>query len=95
MRIEQLYPFQKSRWPKKWLDLRCDLVWCQEEPRNMGAWTFVEPFFEDVFKKVQTRQPRLKYSGRAAAASPAAGSAKKHAEQQAALIDDALVGSMN
>ena len=73
----------------------CDLVWCQEEPRNMGAWTFVEPFFEDVFKKVQTRQPRLKYSGRAAAASPATGSAKKHAEQQAALIDDALVGSMN
>ena len=96
VRIEQLYPFPEIALAEEMVGFEdCDLVWCQEEPRNMGAWSFVEPFFEDVFKKVQTRQSRLKYSGRAAAASPATGSAKKHADQQAALIDDAIVGSMN
>jgi len=96
IRVEQLYPFPEGVLAEEMVGFQgCDLVWCQEEPRNMGAWTFVEPLFEEVLKLAGTRQQRLKYAGRPAAASPATGSAKQHAEQQAALVDEALVGSIN
>jgi len=66
------------------------MVWCQEEPRNMGAWSFVADFMEDIGAAIKAKYPRPRYAGRPSAASPATGSAKRHQEEQAKLIDDAL-----
>jgi 2-oxoglutarate dehydrogenase E1 component len=90
-RIEQLYPFPKKilreeleRFPD------AEVVWCQEEPQNMGAWSFVAPRIEQTLKKIDVRARRAKYVGRPESASTATGSARIHAAEQAALIDKAL-----
>ena len=92
LRIEQIYPF-----PGEPLALRIsrmknleDVVWCQEEPRNNGAWSFVEPFIEDVLKDAGCKVTRPRYAGRTASASPATGLATRHASEQGALVADAL-----
>ena len=92
IRLEQLYPF-----PGEPLALRLsrmanleEVVWCQEEPRNNGAWFFVEPLIEDALKASGSKVKRARYAGRSAAASPATGLAKRHAAEQAALISNAL-----
>ncbi len=92
VRLEQLYPF-----PGEPLAMRIahmpaleDIVWCQEESRNNGGWSFVEPFIEDVLKTAKCKTARPRYAGRAASASPATGLAKRHASEQGALIADAL-----
>jgi 2-oxoglutarate dehydrogenase E1 component len=68
----------------------CDLVWCQEEPRNMGYWFHVEQFIEEVAEELGFDNPRPRYTGRHAAASPATGIGERHRREQAALVDDAL-----
>jgi len=92
VRIEQLYPF-----PTEALSIRLqkmtaleEVIWCQEEPRNNGAWFFVEPFIEDALKLAGKAPMRARYAGRKAAASPATGLAKRHLAEQGALIADAL-----
>jgi len=91
LRLEQLYPFPSDALSKLLAPYRhCQLVWCQEEPRNMGAWTFVSNFIEEVVAEMGFSQPELRYSGRPAAASPATGIAEHHVREQRALIDDAL-----
>ena len=91
MRLEQFYPFpalsltkELQRFPK------ADVVWCQEEPKNQGAWTFVEPNIEWVLGRIDAKYKRPKYAGRTASASPATGLATQHKAEQQALIDDAL-----
>jgi len=92
VRIEQLYPF-----PSEPLTARLarmtgleDVVWAQEEPRNNGYWTFVEPFIEACLQEAGVRVQRARYAGRQSAASPATGLAKRHVAEQADLIADAL-----
>jgi 2-oxoglutarate dehydrogenase E1 component len=92
VRIEQLYPF-----PHEPLAIRLrrmtsleEVVWAQEEPKNNGAWTFVEPWIEQSMLEAGTKPQRPRYAGRAAAASPATGLAKRHVSEQGALIADAL-----
>lgn len=91
LRVEQLYPF-----PAKALVnilsrfLQAEIVWCQEEPKNMGAWSFIEPFLEWVLAHISAKTPRARYAGRLASASPATGQMSKHLEQLAALLEDAL-----
>jgi len=92
IRLEQLYPF-----PGDPLGLRIkrmtnldEVVWCQEEPRNNGAWFFVDPLIEEVLVASGSKVTRPRYAGRAASASPATGLAKRHASEQAALVADAL-----
>ena len=92
VRVEQLYPF-----PGEPLTARLarmpgleDVVWAQEEPRNNGAWFFVEPFIEQCLADAQCKVARPRYAGRAAAASPATGLAKRHQTEQGALVADAL-----
>jgi 2-oxoglutarate dehydrogenase E1 component len=68
------------------------VVWCQEEPRNMGAWSFVEPLLEEVLTEVGGAARRAVFAGRVAAASPATGLLTKHQAEQAALLDAALAG---
>jgi 2-oxoglutarate dehydrogenase E1 component len=90
IRLEQLYPFPAQSLAD---DLgrftRANVVWCQEEPRNMGAWTAVAPSIEAVMETLGM-PGRPAYVGRAAAASPATGLASRHAKEQAKLIDEAL-----
>jgi 2-oxoglutarate dehydrogenase E1 component len=91
LRIEQLYPFPSEPLVKR-LQAMPDLealVWCQEEPRNNGSWFFVESFLEECLKAAG-KSFRPLYAGRAAAASPATGLAKRHLAEQTALIADAL-----
>jgi len=92
VRIEQIYPF-----PGEPLAVRLakmtnveDVVWCQEEPKNQGAWSFVEPLIEGCLGTVKLSPKRPRYAGRAAAASPATGLMSRHQAEQAALVADAL-----
>ena len=91
IRVEQLYPFPKKALVEV-LELtpKADLVWCQEEPKNMGSWTFVRDFIEEAMEEAGCKQARLSYAGRDAAASPATGSLSRHNKEQAALVNEAL-----
>jgi 2-oxoglutarate dehydrogenase E1 component len=92
LRIEQLYPFPSEPLVKRLQAMPKleELVWAQEEPRNNGGWTFVEPLIEACLTGAGFEGMRPRYAGREAAASPATGLAKRHAKEQAALIADAL-----
>ena len=88
-RLEQFYPFPEEAVLE---DVRQyaggEVVWLQEEPANMGAWTFVRPRLDDLLE--QADGGRVRYAGRPAAASPATGSAAVHAAEQERLLRDAL-----
>ncbi len=91
LRMEQLYPFpQKALTTELKRFPLADVVWCQEEPKNMGAWFFVDPLIEDLIGEIGMNAERPVYAGRPEAASPATGSARRHQEEQAKLVDDAL-----
>jgi len=92
LRVEQLYPFpdgalaaELKRFPNAET-----VVWCQEEPKNMGYWSFMHEPLEDLLVDMDYAVKRPVYAGRMASASPATGSAKTHATEQAALVDQAL-----
>ncbi|OAB55217.1 hypothetical protein AY600_02275 [Phormidium willei BDU 130791] len=91
LRMEQLYPFPADALTHE-LDgyQHCELVWCQEEPRNMGAWSFAAEFIEEIAGELGFEKPRPRYAGRRVAASPATGQHSRHVEQQAELVDRAL-----
>ena len=67
-----------------------EVVWCQEEPQNMGAWTFVDRRLEQVLAGLDVAAKRPRFAGRAEAASPATGLFKRHVEEQGRLVSDAL-----
>jgi 2-oxoglutarate dehydrogenase E1 component len=92
IRVEQLYPFPSEPLIKrlKAMPKLEQLVWSQEEPRNNGAWTFVEPLLEACLADAGLEGMRPIYAGRESSASPATGLAKRHAAEQAALIAAAL-----
>jgi 2-oxoglutarate dehydrogenase E1 component len=91
LRVEQLYPFPlKSLVTALSRFKGADVVWCQEEPKNMGAWFFVEPYLEWVLGQVSGKTKRARYVGRPAAASTAAGTMSKHLAQLKAFQDDAF-----
>ncbi len=91
LRFEQLYPFPSDALIQLIDRYRhCHLVWCQEEPRNMGAWTFVSELIEEVAAEMEFADPVLRYAGRPTAASPATGFIDHHKREQQALIDEAL-----
>jgi 2-oxoglutarate dehydrogenase E1 component len=92
VRIEQLFPFPGEAFLarlKRMTSLEV-VVWAQEEPQNQGYWTHVEPRIERRLGEAGLKPKRPIYAGRAAAASPATGLAKRHAAEQAALIAAAL-----
>ncbi|MGS4945053.1 2-oxoglutarate dehydrogenase E1 component [Meridianimarinicoccus sp. RP-17] len=91
LRIEQFYPFPALSLVKELERFKeAQVIWCQEEPKNQGAWTFIEPNIEWVLRRIKAKAKRPKYVGRAASASPATGLASQHKAQQAALVNDAL-----
>ena len=92
LRLEQYYPFPTDELKaelKKYPN--AEIVWCQEEPKNMGAWFFVRDWIEDVMSSLKLKQSRVTYTGRIAAASPATGSLKTHNKEQMALVHQALM----
>jgi len=91
LRLEQLYPFPERELAEALGPYgRAELVWCQEEPENMGGWNFVDRKLERVLAGLGRSGARPRYAGRAAAASPASGLASAHATEQKALVDRAL-----
>jgi len=91
VRLEQLYPFPDISLPPILARYRnADVVWCQEEPENMGYWSFVDRRIEKVLVAAGGRAKRPSYVGRQEAASPATGLARVHAAEQAALVRAAL-----
>ena len=88
IRVEQLYPFPHKAFStelRKYPNL-AEVVWCQDEPQNQGAWFFVQHYLHENMLEGQ----RLGYAGRAASASPAVGYSHLHQEQQKALVDAAF-----
>ncbi len=91
LRLEQFYPFPAISMVKELERFKqAEIVWCQEEPKNQGAWTFIEPNLEWVLTRIDADHKRPRYVGRATSASPATGLASQHKAQQAALVNDAL-----
>ncbi|MDQ0314181.1 2-oxoglutarate dehydrogenase E1 component [Amorphus orientalis] len=91
LRVEQLYPFptksvlaEFKRFPN------AEMVWCQEEPANMGGWSFVRPFLEWVLNQANSNQTAPRYAGRQPAASTATGLMSKHLAQLKAFLEEAL-----
>ena len=91
LRIEQFYPFPAISLVKELERFKgAEMIWCQEEPKNQGAWTFIEPNIEWVLSRIDAKHKRPIYVGRATSASPATGLASQHKAQQNALVNDAL-----
>ncbi len=91
VRMEQIHPFPAGELGEVLKPYaNAEIVWCQEEPANMGGWTFVDRRIEAVLTGLKQKSGRPLYVGRAEAASPATGLAKTHAAEQAALVRDAL-----
>ena len=91
LRLEQIYPFP-SKTLKEMLSKtpNAEVVWCQEEPKNMGAWFFVDRRIEQVLVDIKAKLTRPTYAGRLEAASPATGSFSRHNKEQNDLVNDAL-----
>ncbi|MBS0490841.1 MULTISPECIES: 2-oxoglutarate dehydrogenase E1 component [unclassified Phenylobacterium] len=91
MRLEQFYP-----WPVKSLSTElsrfpnAELVWCQEEPKNMGGWTFVDPWLELTLERLKVKAKRARYVGRPASASTAAGLMSRHMRELQNFLADAF-----
>ncbi|MGE0596913.1 MAG: 2-oxoglutarate dehydrogenase E1 component [Hyphomonadaceae bacterium] len=91
LRLEQFYPWpmrsvmhELQRFPN------AELVWCQEEPKNMGGWSFVDPWLEITLDKLEINAKRARYAGRPASASTAAGQMSKHLKELETLLEEAL-----
>lgn len=91
LRLEQYYPFPFQSMTKELRRFKnAEFVWCQEEPRNQGAWTFIEPNIEWVLSRLGAKQQRASYVGRQTSASPATGLLESHNAQQQQIVDEVL-----
>ena len=88
LRVEQLYPYPDNSMKKELKRFKnAEIVWAQEEPKNMGAWTFINPFIEESLIAIKAKHTRPTYVGRPASASTATGIPSKHKNEQQAIID--------
>jgi len=91
MRLEQLYPVPLKALVQELGRFRnAEVVWCQEEPRNMGAYSFIEPYLEWALRQVGSSKDRVRYAGRPGSAATATGQMSQHLKQLKALVDEAL-----
>jgi 2-oxoglutarate dehydrogenase E1 component len=91
LRVEQLYPVPTTPLKAELARFKgAEFIWCQEEPKNMGAWSHMEPELEQILLAVGAKNARATYAGRVASASPATGLASKHKYEQQTLVDAAL-----
>lgn len=91
LRVEQFYPVPAISLIKELERFnQAEMIWCQEEPKNQGGWSFMEPNLRWVLNRIKAAHQEPRYVGRAASASPATGLAAQHKAQQDALVDEAL-----
>jgi len=92
LRLEQLYPFPKKALRMEMIDKfpNADVVWCQEEPQNMGGWHYIDRRIEGLLEENGHKTKRPRYVGRPEASSPATGLLRRHVDEQAKLVDEAL-----
>jgi 2-oxoglutarate dehydrogenase E1 component len=92
LRVEQLYPFPHKSLVNELGRFKNaeKIIWCQEEPKNMGGWSFAAPLLEETLAEIGGKVSRPVYAGRKEAASPATGQFSKHVAQQAKLVQAAL-----
>jgi 2-oxoglutarate dehydrogenase E1 component len=91
LRLEQLYPFPLKALVQELTRFKkAELIWCQEEPRNQGAWAFVQPYLEWVLEQAGGVAKRARYVGRPASAATATGLMPSHLKQLKAFLDEAL-----
>ena len=91
MRVEQLYPFPaRALVEELGRFTQAEMVWCQEEPKNMGAWSFIEPNVEWVLDHIGAKHKRAIYTGRPASAATATGLMSKHLKELETFLNDAL-----
>jgi 2-oxoglutarate dehydrogenase E1 component len=93
LRIEQLYPFPLKSIAQTLSRFKnAEVLWCQEEPKNMGSWTFIEPYLEWATSQASVKAKRPRYAGRAAAAATATGLMSRHQEQLKAFLEEVFGG---
>ncbi|MGL4239489.1 MAG: 2-oxoglutarate dehydrogenase E1 component, partial [Beijerinckiaceae bacterium] len=93
MRVEQLYPFPLKSLAQELSRFKnAELVWCQEEPQNMGSWSYISPYLEWVAGQANLKSKRARYAGRPAAAATATGLMSRHQAELRAFLDEALGG---
>ena len=95
IRLEQLYPFPAKTLAqilKKYKN--ADFIWCQEEPKNMGAWNTVRNYIDRILEIIQSKENKVKYVGRKASSSTATGNLNKHLAQQKEIMEK-VVGKLN
>lgn len=91
LRLEQFYPFPHNTMVKALSRFsQADILWCQEEPKNMGGWVFVEPYIEQVLKAAKHKISRAAYVGRVATAATATGFAAKHKKEIETFLKEAF-----
>ncbi len=91
LRIEQLFPFPSKALVAELTRFKqAEMVWCQEEPRNMGAWFFVDVFLQWVLNQIGAKHRHMHYAGRPASASTAVGQMSKHLAQLKQFLEEAL-----
>lgn len=91
MRVEQLYPFPTKALTNELARFKqAEIVWCQEEPKNMGAWAFIQDYMEWILQHNKAKHRRPRYVGRPAAAATATGQMSQHLKQLEAFLNDAL-----
>ena len=93
LRVEQFFPYPGDALSVELSRFKnAEMIWCQEEPKNMGAWSFISPFIEDTLIEIGAKHSRPVYAGRPASASTATGIASKHKKEQQAVLDAAFSG---
>ena len=91
LRVEQFYPYPAhSMIAELQRFKKADMVWCQEEPKNMGAWTFMDPNIEWTLDQIGAKSRRARYVGRAAAAATATGLMSRHKRELDDFLNEAL-----
>ena len=91
LRLEQFYPYPDDAMQVELKRFKnAEIIWCQEEPRNMGAWSFIDPFLEETLTAIGAKNSRARYVGRPASASTATGISTKHKKEQQAVMDAAF-----
>jgi len=91
LRLEQFYPYPAQSMNKELKRFKnAQMVWCQEEPKNMGAWSFIEPSIEWSLGQIKAKHRRPIYVGRPASASPATGLMSRHKRELDEFLNDAL-----
>ena len=88
IRIEQLYPFPAKTLAKVLKKYKkAEFIWCQEEPKNMGAWNTVRNYVERTLEMINIKDINIKYVGRSASSTTATGNANKHLAQQKEILE--------